>query len=193
MNGLTPDQVTDIYNQMTGDSINVVMYDDIIKCNDLLSLMPGNKCIVFYPAVKAEGITIGHYVCMIYHENRRLLSFYDSLAYKPDGYKSFSLDRDRLYREHQNSLIARFLDLHHEGVSIDRNTHQHQSRKPSMASCGLHCILRCMNDDMNNTEYNRFMVKLKKRYDPTTRSNLKDETIRGVFSDFFHYLPYPSD
>lgn len=139
--------------------IRVVLYDDIIKSNNIDDVFNGNnKLIIFYPALQIKNTTMGHYCCIT--KLNDVIYFYDPLGYKIDEYKKKTIGRGNLYREQYNSLIKLLLQSPYK---VDYNIKQHQSRKPDVSTCGRHCILRCMNANMTNYEYDRALRKLAKQ------------------------------
>lgn len=158
---LSPIQVGQLYNRLTGDTVRVIDYDKIINTTNFKNLV-GDTAIVFYPALQQGNVTIGHYVAIIINEPQKLISFYDPLGYLPDGYKRFT--NRALYRERSNTLIAHLIKYHSQGYTIDYNNHQHQSRSPDVSTCGWHCVVRCVLGDMTNDRYNAFWNAYHKKH-----------------------------
>ena len=162
---LSPQQLVTMFSQLSVEApakrLEVVDYTHIIETDDLVGTLfrRNNFCVVFYPAHQAGGMTMGHFCALTHHPDTKSIYFYDPLGYKPDGYKRFA-DR-ALYQEHQNSLIRHMIQLMDEQYTIDFNQHQHQSRKPSMATCGRHSVLRCIYHYLTNEEYHKMLTKLQ--------------------------------
>ena len=170
--GLSPKQVKHLYHLLTGKHIDVVPYDQIIKAPNLSIFFKHNhnSIIIFYPAMQKFDCVMGHYCSLTRIGN--YYYFYDPLGYQPDEYKKFS-DRS-LYHENVNSLIKHFLI---SGLNIDYSHHKHQSRNPSMSTCGRHCVLRCVFDGSND-DYNKMIRR---------QSGIK----RGFLDSYIHYLTTP--
>ena len=170
---LTPQQVKHLYHLLTGRHIDVIIYDQIIKALSLDCFFNNNNSIIiFYPALQINNNIMGHYCSLTRQGN--YYYFYDPLAYKPDEYKKFS-DRSRLYHEQQNSLIKHFINSR---FHIDYNNHQHQSRKQSVATCGRHCVMRCVCSNFSNDDYNKRIRQ---------QSGIK----RGLLDKYIYYLTTP--
>lgn len=175
---LSPEEVKNIYNRLCGKNIQVVMYDKIIELSDLNQLFTDNNCvIIFYPYAQVDNVTMGHYTCLIKDVNNHTYYYYDPLAYKPDEYKQFAPQRYDLYRENQNTLISLLLEQMEKGYNIDYNNFQHQSRKPTMATCGRHCAFRCVFSDLSNNDYNKLLNKLEAKFKLDKNTKLKDKLI----------------
>lgn len=157
---LTPEQVKDLYQKYATDSIQVIMYDEIINAINIDDLFKyDNKIIIFYPSLKFGNQVMGHYTALIL--NNRTIYYYDPLAYFIDGYKKTSDMRDSLYNEQYNSLIKLLIESNYK---VDYNNHQHQSRSSKIATCGRHSILRAILNDLSNEQYNDMLKRTKKKY-----------------------------
>lgn len=161
--GITPDQLKAMFHHKTGKSLPLVFYDDIISesknADDLFNGVP--YMVVYYPQFQRDNLNVGHYValCLNKAKDKPQISYYDPLAYGIDQYKQFSPQRKELYDEEFNSLVWWLLQYRKEGVLIEDNHHQHQSRKPDVATCGRHAIIRCIYHMLDNNNYNTFMRK----------------------------------
>ena len=175
---LSPQQLKQLYFRLTGDTIDIVQYDRIISTQSLGSLLgKRNKIIIFYPALKdsTTNTVFGHYCALIHDPDEKVLKFYDPLGYKPDVYKRFTHNRNSLYGEQQNSLIGHLLSCQREGCVIDFNQHQHQSRRSDVATCGRHCVVRCMYGALTTEDYDRLLHLGRLKYGIGDR--LKDRLI----------------
>jgi len=183
---LTPNEVKQLFNTMSDgrSSVAVVMYDDIINTDDLSSLFSANDCfVIFYPQVQSDDTTMGHYTCVCKNNETKTLSYYDSLAYKPDEFKKFSPQKSELYREEHNSLVALFLQKLQD-YTIDYNTYQHQSRKSNVATCGRHCVFRCLFPELSNAQYNRLLSHLSGAFKLDQEHCIKDRLIYFLTKDY---------
>ena len=169
---LTPSEVEHLYHLLTGKKINVILYDQIINASNLNPFFRhNNSFIIFYPAVQIQNNILGHYCSLTRLGN--YYYFYDPMGYKPDEYKHFS-DRNRMYKEQVNSLIQHFIT---SGLHVDYSHHKHQSRNPKIATCGRHCVMRCIFNGSND-EYNKRIRK---------QSGIK----RGFLDNYVYYLTSP--
>lgn len=161
---LSPQQIKHIFRVKTeGDELPVFMYEDIIDMNDIQQMFKTRPyCVIFYPYATVNNVTMGHYCALLKNDADKTFYYYDSLGYHPDHYKQTTPMRFKMYREHQNTLIKLLLDSIDE-YSVDYNHHQHQSRKPDIATCGRHCVFRCFFHSLSNDEYNKLIKKLGKR------------------------------
>jgi hypothetical protein len=156
-----------------GKSIEVREYDEIIATNDIHSLFANSEYfVVFYPAMKRDNLTMGHFTCIIRNHNHKAIYWYDSLAYLPDEYKKFT-DRNELYNERVNSLIKHLIIANNTGWDIHYNEYQHQSTKPNIATCGRWCIMRCLHKDLDNKQFNSFMKYMWKNLMKQTKKGAK--------------------
>lgn len=184
--GLSPDQVKNIYGNITGKPISVVMYDKIIATPDIDTFFsPKQNCIIiFYPSYKNNNLTMGHFVALIRHMEGHNVEyrFFDPLGYNIDKFKQFT-QRRKLYKENTNSLVNHLL---HKVISngtthVDYNERQIQSRKSTVAVCGYHCIFRCMYHYLTNDDYYRLLKILQQRY-KKDKGKLFDNLIYSLFN-----------
>lgn len=182
---LSPNQVRQIAKEHVGLDIPVVMYDDIIQCQNIDQLLgENNTMVIFYPAFKDQNVTMGHYTCLIKNTKHKTYYYYDPLAYNIDEYKKFTFQRNQLYQEKQNSLVKHMLKKLNNGYVIDFNNHQHQSRKPDVSTCGYHCVSRIKYASVSNDDYDRLLKMLKKLYrnQVDSRGKLYDKLIYFIMS-----------
>lgn len=150
---LSPDEVRNIYSRASkGKTIEIKMYDDIIKYPTIDHMFNGsNMFILFYPLYEENSTTSGHYCCLI--KKNKTIYFYDPYGGKPDAIKKFTPQREELYRESNNSLIRKILE---SGYKCDYSNFRHQNiRDLSIATCGRHCIMRCLFSNQSNAQYNK--------------------------------------
>lgn len=179
-NSLSPDQLKNMYRMLTGENIKVVMYDEIIEANDIESVFHNdNAIIIFYPYASHNNLTMGHFCCLTKLDDTYY--YYDPLGYKPDFYKKSSPMRKKLYSEKENSLIRLLLNTKLENYNVDWNNHQHQSRSTKIATCGRHCVHRCVYANLSNDDYNKLLKQLQNLYkNPDGKSKLHDHLIMKI-------------
>lgn len=178
---MNPSEVKSVYNSITGKSINVLTYDDVID-NDLNKLFKKTKglFILFYPFGFQDNTLMGHYVACLKNPNHKTVYYYDALGMKPDEYKKLTPQRRELYKEKVNSLIKHFLKYCDHGWTIDYNDFNHQSKNPAVMTCGLHSIHRLINKDLSNDDYDVLLNKLSKEY----KIKNKDKLIKKIISSY---------
>jgi hypothetical protein len=176
---LSPDDVSSLFHYVSnGQFLRVINYDEIITCKSLDSLFDEQPYfVIFYPAVSTETVTMGHFTCIIKNEDMKTIFYFDPLGYKPDEYKQFAHDRQALYQERQNSLIKLLLQEYQDNYNVDWNSHQIQSRRPEVATCGRWCVLRCAFNELSNKDFIKLMSKLSNMLNIDTNSKLKDNLI----------------
>lgn len=178
---LSPASVLSIFKSYNnGGEIDIWEYNKVISVDDIDHLFIKNRraCIIFYPAFEANGLQIGHYVSLCRDFETNTYSYYDSLAYRPDEYKTLSNQREKLYVEQYNTLVKLFLDKLLRGVTVDYNTKAVQSRSTKVATCGRWAVLRCTMCMLSNDEFNRGVDMMRKLF-----------SIEGTYSDaIFLYI-----
>ncbi|KAA0174408.1 hypothetical protein FNF27_04201 [Cafeteria roenbergensis] len=156
----------------------ILDYDDVIGAKHISDLFGRHKALIlFYPGKEdGEGNVDGHYTCMIRHPDG--LDYYDPYGDVPDNPKKYSVKRDMLYAEkgRRNSLIALMKKLHGEGQFVDYSHHKHQNPTMGIATCGRHCLNRCMFPELGNDEYNALLSRMAKRWRLTL-----DDTVCAIW------------
>jgi hypothetical protein len=152
-------------------NIRIIPYHLIYNMlNDILSsLKNGIKLIIRYEFKQQK---IGHYVCIFIHHNT--IYFYDSLGYYPDY---------EVQDQDNNNMITLIIDrLRQESYEYSQNIYKHQDIDNNTNTCGRHCIVRLIYNELDNSQYNLFINSLS-HYNP-------DETVTllTLFSNINFYL-----
>ena len=125
------------------NDVNIVDYLDLEKINNLESLFENSlNVIIFFPV---ESEFNGHYTCMMYYPENHVISYFCSYGFSPlrniilsNYLKRFNADTLSLLP----NLIKAFCK---NGGKFLINSHQFQSSKNSIATCGSHVVMRLMN------------------------------------------------
>lgn len=164
------DELWSRHRLTSGRCPRILEYDAVIRARSLADLFRKNDSIIlYYPtnqrknADKTIDVT-GHYTCMVrrpdgYH-------YYDSYGEFPDTPKTWSKQRQVLYANEGrvNSLIRLLKKAHDEGLVIDYSHYKHQHLNPRVATCGYHCLTRCLFSDLSNDEYNKMLQARSKKW-----------------------------
>lgn len=178
--GLSPKQLANLFHAKFGKHLPVKHYDDIIteskNCDDLFDGVP--YMVLYYPNVQIENANFGHFValCLNKKGDTPQISYFDPLGYTIDQYKQFSPQRNQLYNEELNTLSWWLLQYRKQGVLIEDNHTQVQSRNPKMKTCGHHCALRCKLHKLDNTAYRKALSIMFGEH------NLYDQPVYDFFS-----------
>ena len=153
-----------------GRAPRVLEYDAVMRAESLADLFRRNDSILlYYPAHKKRNKyggddVSGHYTCMIrlpdgYH-------YYDSYGEFPDTPKQWSAQRRVLYANEGrvNSLVRLLKKAHDEGLVVDYSHYKHQHLNPRVATCGRHCLTRCMFSHLSNDDYHKMISARGKKW-----------------------------
>lgn len=169
-----------LHPKARGRCPRILDYADVITAPTVDALFKGRKSLVlFYPSNK-QGMDIsGHYTAMIRRPDG--IDYYDSYGKFPDQPKQYSVSsrmRDSLYAEpgRRNSLIALLKKVDEEGGIVDFSDHKHQSLDPRVATCGRHCLTRCLFPDLSNDEYHALITECGKRW-----GVCKDDAVSAIW------------
>ena len=161
--GLRPNELKRMFKFNTGKQLPVLHYNDIIseskQARDLFEdSIP--YLIIYYPQIKINNRSFGHFCALIKGQTpagKEIISFYDPMGNTIDSYKQHSPQREELYDEEYNTLVWWLLKYRNEGAVIEDNHHKHQSPAKEVATCGRHCMIRCIYHFLDNSNYHKFL------------------------------------
>lgn len=105
-----------------------------------------NDCVVLLYELKGpQGV--GHWVSLIFDREKRIIRFFNSYG--------LNVDAEINTLTHGDPYLTMLLKR--SGLKMDINKHRYQSFKDDIATCGLHCAVRCVFHDLTNEEYFRFL------------------------------------
>ena len=142
----------EIKSSMTVDDIKMACYgwvpvcidNDLTKSKDFwLKELLTKGCLIIL--VLPEGEKSGHFICLIYHKEKFLISFFDGYGINPEELRSVHL--------------LDFLGTLSRYYGIEYNRVKHQRLSAQVNNCGDYCIVRCMNKHMVNSDFNKLLVK----------------------------------
>jgi len=83
---LSPQQLNELGSKLFGRLPRVVLYDDIMKIDNIDSIFgDSNGVVIYYPNhITGHNQTYGHYVSMTRNPDDNTIYFYDSYGKKPD-------------------------------------------------------------------------------------------------------------
>jgi len=144
-----PLSTEDLVN-LTGGKCAIVTYEELgYRYQSIPELLANNgRCILLYDLKGG----IGHFVSLSFHRNINSLQFYNSYALPPDAEINMF--------KHQvpvlSDMIREFMQA--SNVRLDVNRFQHQQLRENSNECGRHAVIRVLNSDMTNSEYNDFIA-----------------------------------
>jgi hypothetical protein len=110
------------------------------------------RAIILFPNVSP---TSGHWCCMIRRPDR--IEFFDSYGEAPEDQKD-GLSRSRLEAlDIERPLLTQLMRA--SGIPVYYNTHQFQSNKMSVATCGRHCVVRLLYAPYSLKKYKAIIDK----------------------------------
>ena len=127
----------------------IITYNQIHKMNSIDDLFEGSDCIALLYHV--EGLTSGHWVCLVRDIPARKISYFDSYGEIPDEV----LDHvSRKVRQvcHQNRAYLSELILDSAYI-CDYNEKQLQKLSPGVNTCGRFVAARMLNKDKSNKQF----------------------------------------
>lgn len=126
--------------------------DSIDECFDRLG-----RCVFLF-LTKSE--TSGHWVCMF--KKGDSIEYFSSYGDKPEAERCW-LDEEQLEELGQDEPYLNQL-LKKSKYKVFYSTHQYQSDKEDIASCGRWCVMRLICKDMSNLQfYNLVKAQMKER------------------------------
>lgn len=143
----------DDLRKVLGDSIKIWNYPDLKDVTSTEQLFDDQgRAILLYPN---NGRTSGHWTCLINKKDG--IHYFDSYGEKPEEPK------EDVPIELQKEWGTEFPDLTRilraSGKPVYSNTHQFQSGKPDIATCGRHCAVRLLYAPYSNEKYASIIKK----------------------------------
>lgn len=106
-----------------------------------------NDCVILlYELNRPSGI--GHWVSLIYDRKRDVIQFFNSYG--------LPIDAEINLLTHGEPYLSMLLKR--SGKRVEVNKHKYQSFKDDIATCGLHCAVRCVFNDLSNEQYYKFLT-----------------------------------
>jgi len=132
---------------------NIVIYSDLFDYKSIDQLLGDKGYVVLLYQIK--NVHDGHWVCLF--KQRDYLVFYDSYGLAPDEEVKFipqfqSLDNRGQPIPHLTKL------LQESGYKVLHNTHQYQSDRKDVNTCGRHTCVRLKFRDLTPSEYHTLMA-----------------------------------
>ena len=137
-----------MYYNKTRKHINIIDYRDFHK------LPTNSDFILYYPSSYTENGLSGHYIAVI--NKPHIIYYYDSYGFVPNYIKHYKFTDINLYNEMRSNFITELLKC---GKTIDYNNYKHQDNNSS--TCGRHCLMRILKNDLDTEQYNKFITKNK--------------------------------
>lgn len=135
-------------------NVKFYTYPDLQDCKNIDDLFSsGNRVLLLY----MNSPTYGHYTCLT--RRGRTIYFYDSYGYKPDMQFEYA---DPRYNYVKSPDLCRLLiQATLQKYKIDYSDHKMQKDDDNIATCGRHCVLRLLFDNLSNDEYFDMMEKAR--------------------------------
>lgn len=136
-----------------GSNIPILTYPDLAHKQSIDECFDDQgRCVLLF---LTNGPNEGHWCCML--NKRNGIHFFDPYGEKPeeqfDGLSSSylkTLDEDR---PHLTKLLRA------SGRPVFYNTHQFQQKANDIATCGRHCVARCLYAPYSLEQYKRVIDK----------------------------------
>ena len=154
---LTPLSDSDI-KKILGEDTKILEYKDLSNYNDINKILTKDKdfFILLYELKAASG----HWTTILKYDN--MLEHFDSYGIKPDGELKWisAAVRSNLHEEYP--YLTKL--LHDSDMDVIYNHTRFQSFKPTISTCGHHCvhrICRFIHNNLDLDEYTKYMNHLK--------------------------------
>jgi len=144
--------------RIVGDNIPIMPYSSLIDSGVLNVLMSSPEhCCIF---LVRQSENVGHWcLCFLKTKGSETgIHIYDPYGNPPDGEDwSKRVAYNVLEQLHQEKPYL-LKDLYNSGYKVYFNEFQHQSRDPSIFTCGRHCCTRASFLDLDTKQYNKMIT-----------------------------------
>ena len=143
----------DIGNILGENDPNILVYSDLFDYKSIDEILGDKGYVILLYQIK--NVHDGHWVCLF--KQRDYLVFFDSYGLEPDDEVKFipefqSLDNRGEALPHLTKL------LDESGYRVLHNTHQYQSDRKDINTCGRHTCVRLKFKDLTPDEYHQLMA-----------------------------------
>lgn len=119
-----------------------------------------NKCIIFF----ASGQNIGHWLCVLNHEEQKLIEWFDSYGLQVGGdVKWLSKQEQKQLNEYSFYAKNIMKNYANNGYKTTYNNFDFQSKKPDINTCGRWCVVRSMCYNMLLPEFKQYIQESSKK------------------------------
>jgi hypothetical protein len=144
---------TDIGKILGDPQPNILIYSDLFDYNTIDQVLGGKGYVILLYSIR--GKYDGHWTCLF--RQKDYLVFFDSYGLAPDEEIQFIPDFQSL--DNRGQSVPHFTKLLDEsGYKVLYNTHQYQSDKKDINTCGRHTCVRLKFCDLTPDEYHQLMA-----------------------------------
>lgn len=141
----------------------IMKYSKLQEYKSIDDLLPNERdyCIMLYEDSKNNG----HWVCLLKYDNN--IEYNDSYGGEVDDPLKWTNCKIRKELNEATPYLSHLLNACYDKYNILYNPTKYQTENPKIATCGRHCIFRILkmkNNNMNLSDYYKFMKKMKKKY-----------------------------
>ena len=131
---LSPDQLKNYYKEQTGETLKVIMLNQV-NPNDTINEIFSHGCLVlFIPVMSSYN---GHFVSLF--RTKQGIYFLDSYANTPKGLFETIEDLGKVHlKTHLFEIIRK------SGENVYNNTILYQSKTEDIADCGRFAVINCI-------------------------------------------------
>lgn len=133
--------------QLLGSDASVIPYPELGKMSDIDQCFDRKgRCILLF---LREDANTGHWCCLLRHQDH--IEFFDPYGDPPQAQLK-GIPQSRLEQMGEGQPFLTRL-LKKKGIPVMYNTHAFQQMKNDIATCGRHCVVRCMYSEMPIEKY----------------------------------------
>jgi hypothetical protein len=142
--------------------MKIMVYPDLAQTNNILDILPEDKCVVFILLRTSENS--GHWTCVC--RNGQSIYYFDSYGVDPDGELSH-ISSGLRYELHENvKSLTRLISTIPDGFTFSYNHTQFQEYSPSVNTCGKWCYAfsKCIISGLTLDQFQLRMKQMKQQY-----------------------------
>jgi hypothetical protein len=139
--------------QMLGADAKVIPYPELEHMTDIDQCFDRKgRCILLFLRDNEHS---GHWCCLLRHADH--IEFFDPYGEKPQA-QTRGIPQTRLERMGMDEPFLERL-LKAKGIPVYYNTHRFQQLNNSIATCGRHCVVRCLYSKKSLDAYANLIKK----------------------------------
>jgi hypothetical protein len=168
---------TDIF-KIIGKS-TVIKYPDLASKKSIFECFDSrNRCVLFFETV-SNGV--GHWEAIFYIPSTKTIHFFDSYGLKQDDAEKFINSKTAVTLRENKPYLTNLINIAiNQGYKYEYNSHDYQSWKGDVETCGKHVCNRLLNMNIDNEEYFNYMNQMKSKLNVENYDNVVEEIIYKI-------------
>jgi len=148
----------DLY-KILENKTNIIDYKLLYNINNIDEVIKHGSCIILYTTGNENGVSFGHWCCILTDEKKNKIEFFDPYGFLIDTEIKKFIDTDYGHKNYKGNQLAKLI-YNSKYKNIEYNNHKLQNFKKGINTCGRHCASRILFNDLNLNHYIKLIKNL---------------------------------